>query len=348
MRLAVWLIVPLALLSIAFLLFQGLKGTFSTSDAGVGVCQTDGQINAHTREQLSSTTLAFLETFSRSPVEARQEMSRRGRAATVERGPMETAHASYRSLQTVGSPSISETYLLRFLNGDEYASRVPCNVLADGPTFVSRGGTSTSAVAVVTEEIVGNSERSTTVWLEREDGSWRVRAISWGLSRIAGRDGSELWVEAKQQRARHHELNAAVLYAAARDALPRNAFYQHRLVQHFERDFSGFEALALVRGEPPFAWTFSGENFQVRQVQYMGLDTGEATLMVEHAPSQWVDHVSAEAANRRIVEGLNAQYPEWRETFEAIVVRAARADSNEVWGTVFWRDSGYQAAPASD
>lgn len=348
MRLAVWLIVPLALLSLGFFLVKNLNGTFSTSDAGIGVCQTDDQITPHTRERLASTALAFLEIFARSPVEARQEMSRRGRAATVERGPMDAAHASYRSMEMTSRPLITETYLLRFLTGGEASSRIPCDVEADGPTFVSRGGTSTSAVLVIVEGIAGNSERTTTVWLEQEEGSWRVRALSWSLSRIAGRDGSELWTQAKQQRARRHELNAALLYAAARDTLPHNSFYQHRLVQHFESDVSSFEPPALVRGDAPFTWTFDSETFLVRQIQYMGLGTGEVTLMVEHTPSQWVDHANAEATNRRIVEGLNAQYPEWRETFEAIIVRAARADSNEVWGTVFWRDSGYQAAPDSD
>ncbi|HYD88430.1 MAG TPA: hypothetical protein VEA80_13220 [Vitreimonas sp.] len=348
MRLGVWLIVPLvlALLGVgAWLRLREVQGTYATSGLAVGICQANGEIAEETRQELSSAALSFLELFARSPNEARELMSERGRAATVDRASLEGAHAIYRSMETVSPPVVTETYLVRFLGGSEGGSRVPCGFVGGRAAFVSRGGTLSSAVVLVAEEFAGGSGRTTSVWIERENGAWRIRALNFGISRIVGKGSAELWEAARNQRGRGNDFNAAMLYAAARSALQRGPFYQDRLMQDFNADISTFLAPDIVRGDAPFTWTFGGETFEVTQVQYVGFESGDVALVIDHAPSAWTENAEAEAINRRLIDSFSAAYPEWREVFDAVVARAAKPNSNQRWGTVYRRSVGYSDTP---
>ena len=275
MRIAVWRVVALTVLLLVaaiVLWVRDTKATFATSGLSIGLCRANGQIASQTRDEIGASALSFVELFARSPMEARQQMSRRGRAATADRAPLENVQAALRSLKTVGAPAVTETYLLRFLSGSEHGLQVPCDLRDGGAVFVSRGGTPTSAVALISEEMAGSSRRTISVWLEHEDGDWRVRALHVGISRIAGMDSEQLWQAARQQRAGGNGLNAAMLYGAARSALHRGSFYQAHAAPDFNADMQTFVAPEIVRGPAPHTWRFGEEAFHVTQVQYVGFE----------------------------------------------------------------------------
>jgi hypothetical protein len=348
MKLVTWLIVPLLVLLVAgsaFFYLRGRGGVYATSGLSAGVCLANDEIDPATREDLHSTALEFIALFARAPLEARAQMSRRGRAATREREALTNAQAIYRAAETPEPPEVTETYLLRFLSGSETGPHVPCNFRDGRPAFAARGGTPMSAVVLMTEEMPGASERTTTVWLEHENGAWRVRAINFGLSRIAGMDSEQMWEAARQQRARDHDFNAAMLYVAAQTAAQRGSFYQLRMMQYFNQDYRTFTAPELLQGPPPFSWTFRGETFRVNGVQYTGFESGDVGLIIDHAPAAWAENTEAEAINRRLIDGFVAANPHWRETFDAIVARAAKPGSNQRWGTVYTATRGYDAPP---
>jgi len=239
-------------------------------------------------------------------------------------------------------------YLLRFLSGSETGLQVPCNFSGGRAVFISRGGTPTSAVVLINEELSGLSQRTTSLWMEHEDGVWRVHAINFGPSRVAGKDCEQLWEAARQQRARGHVFNAAMLYAAAQSAAQRGTFYQARMMQDFNADHRSFVGPEIMRGAPPFNWTFGGETFHVSQIQYNGIASGEVALIIDHSPAAWTESSEADAINHRLIDGFIATYPEWSEIFDGVVARAARPGSNDTWGTVYTRSSGYSGRRSVD
>jgi hypothetical protein len=341
-----WLLLPIALVAVAAILFaqfRSMGGTFSTSNIAAGYCQSNDDIAPATREEIGRVALTFIEHFEQSPVEARLQMSARGRAATMQRGPLENAAAAYRSVETSGSRAVSETYLLRYSSGSETGAHVPCDLIGGRAIFIGRGGTSTSAVVLLKDDLPGRSERTTSVWLEHEGGAWRVRAFVASPSTIVGRNAEQLWTAAREQRAKGNDFNAAMLYAAARSAQQLGPYYQGRLSQDFNSDLRTFTAPGLLQGEAPHAWNFEGETFSVTQVQYTGFGSGEVALTIEHTIAPGATNEVADLANRRLIDGLNAAYPEWREVFDAIGARSHRPDSNQTWGTVFSRTTGYTA-----
>lgn len=350
MRFSGWLVLPIVLLltiAAGVFYFRDLKGTFATSGWSVGLCQSNDAIAEDAGTEIGSTALEFMELFARAPMEARRRMSRRGRSATIEREPIERAHASYTSTETVGPPEVTDIHLLRFASGSETGQMTPCDLSGGRAVFVARGGTMASAVALITEELPGSSQRTTSVWLERESDGWRVRAFSFGLSRINGKSSEQLWEEAQHQRQLGHEFNAAMLYVAARGSADRGMFYQPRMMQDFNADYGTFETPELIRGTPPFTWRFGDETYQVTRVEYMGFSSGDVGLIINHAPDAWTEYAEAEAINRRLIDGFIAAHPDWSETFDAVIARAARPGGNEVWGTVYTKSNGYSRNAAT-
>jgi hypothetical protein len=137
-----------------------------------------------------------------------------------------------------------------------------------------------------------------------------------------------------------------MLYIAAQTAAQRGSFYQARMVQYFNRDYGTFTAPELLHGPPPFTWTFGNETFRVNEVQYTGFGTGDVGLIIDYSPPAWSENAEAEAINRRLIEGFVAANPNWRETFDAIVARAAKPGSDQRWGTVYTASRGYDAPDA--
>lgn len=348
MKLATWLILPLLLAAGVFFYMRQNEGVYGTSGLSVGVCQANAEISPTTRAEIDATALTFMDVFSRDPMEARGLMSRRGQAATRERAAMTGAHGLYHATEVTGDREVTETYLLRFVSGSQTGERTPCGFQEGRPVFVARGGTAMSAIVLMTEEMDGGSQRTTSLWLEHENGAWRVLGMNFGLSRVAGLDSEQLWQAAKQQRANGRDFNAAMLYVAAQATLQRGSFYQARVTQAFNADYNTFEAPALMRGTPPFAWTFDGDSFSVNEVQYMGLGSGEVALIIDHASDAWTETAEAESINRRLIDGFVASNPHWRETFDAIVARAAKPGSNQHWGTVYSATGGYDGPQHSE
>ncbi|HRO04251.1 MAG TPA: hypothetical protein PLS69_11670 [Terricaulis sp.] len=198
-------------------------------------------------------------------------------------------------------------------------------------------------MVLITEELTGLSQRTTSVWLENERGEWRVRALVFGPTAIAGKNSEQFWRAARAQRARGNIFNASMLYAAARSALLSSDFFQPRIAQDFHADLRTFEAHELVRGEAPFQWTFDGQTYRVQQANYMGFGNGDVAFVIDHT-APWANHAEADAINRRLIDAFSERNPEWREVFDAVIARAHRPNSTETWGTVYER-KGYTRAP---
>lgn len=344
MRSVLWTVVTLVVLGgIAGLVwhFRDRDGTFFSSGFALGLCQSNDEIDARTRSEVAAAASEFIQLFARAPFDARNQMSARGKAGTVARQPIEAAHAFYKLTKPIGPAVVRETYLLRAVSGSEHGEHVPCDLRDGRAVFVSRGGTPTSAVAIVSEALAGGSERRLSIWFEREYREWRVRAFTIGIAKIGGRDSQDLWDSARKQRDLGNSVLAAVLYGAASSTLQMGPYYQARMVQDFNADMASFIVPETVRGPLPQIWSFGSESFKVTQFQMTAVGNGDVALIVDHAPSSWTDQEEAEVINRRLIDGFVSANPAWREEFDGIVARAAKPDSNEQWATVFGSKDGY-------
>lgn len=345
MHRSVWLVAPFVLALGAFVLLAvfhpSFQGTYATSGLALGICQSGEQIGARERAAIGDAALEFMETFARSPLEARQLMSRRGRAATMNRADVEAPAQTYNSITPNSQTIVSETYVLRFTGGSNSGEIAPCALEGGRAVFIARGGTMTSGVVLLKEAFTGQSERTISVWLENEGGVWRVRAMQFAPTRLAGMDAAQLWNLAREQRARGHDFNATVLYGLARFTNQLGPYYQSRMMQDFNADVGTFAAAPLLQGSAPYHWTLDGSDYSVTRIEYVGTRAGETVLVIHHSTPNWTTFEEAELINRRLIDSFNSTHPEWREIANALAARAYRPGSDQSWGTVYGRENGF-------
>ncbi|MEJ0060253.1 MAG: hypothetical protein WDM79_12040 [Terricaulis sp.] len=332
-----------ALIALGVYAAFNIKGTYSFAAFpafAVGICQSNGEIAASERAAMEAAAVAYMDAFVADPIAAREGMSRAGKAATEARAPLEAAAAQYRNFEITTPRAASGAYLLRF-SGGRAGELAPCGMSGGRAAFAARSGAWRTGVVLLTDASRGDTERTTSVWMEHEDGAWRVRGVHFAVSQICGDDAAALWEAAKEQRARGHELNAGMLYVAARGTLQRGAFFQDRLWQDFAADEATFVAPTYLQGPMPLTLPLGGRNYSVTALQYTGVGDGDVVLVIQYAAGAWQSTDQANAMNHALIDAFNAAYPEWRETFDAVVARAQNADGTTTFGTVYTKDRGY-------
>jgi hypothetical protein len=308
-------------------------------------CSTNDQIPQQTRDEIEEAAVKYVELLKEGPAPVTNALSSRGKAH-AKPGAIEAVIARYKTLKILSDPAIAETYFVTSSSSTNLSNGIPCGVDDGRMAIVPRGGTATNALVLLTQDVPGKSRITHTLWMEHEDSKWLVRGAHFAPSAIAGLDSRQLWDLAKAQRSAGHFFNAHLLYVAARNLLDRGPFFQSSMTQDFNADFESFKPLPILQGSPPFVWTFEGETFEVSQVRYIGYETGQLALGIDRAPDAWTTDEDAEAANRRLIDGFDAAYPEWREVFDPIVATAIHPDSNKGWATVFSKETGYSKASA--
>lgn len=347
MRRAIWLVVLLVLLAagggIAWLWRTGTPSWSVSPELTLGFCHANAEIGADERAEIDAAASAFVEEFLQNPAAAHADMAVAARQ-TITPEQLTIARAQYLSLGDAAPRQAANTYLMRFPTGSRHGEKVACNIHGTPrrPDLVARGGTWRSAVVLMTESIDGGAaERATSVWMDHESGGWRVRGFFFTLSRINGMGVDEFWTRAKAERQAGHTLNASVLYSAAASTLDRGDFLVLSIAPEFTADMQGFAAPPEFQGDPPYAVVLGGQNYNVIVMQTHGAREG-TFLFIKHQMPDWPDNAAAESANRQFIEGFNAQYPEWRDVFDGLIVRAVRPNSNAAWGTVYFKDRGFR------
>ncbi|WP_395645076.1 hypothetical protein [Terricaulis sp.] len=351
MRRAIWLVVLVVVLAagggLAWLWRTGTPSWSVSPSLMFGFCHANDEIGANERAEIDAAASAFMEEFLANPAAAHADMAVAARQ-TITPEQLTIARAQYLSLGAAAPRQTANTYLMRFATGSRHGEKVACNIHGNPrrPDLVARGGTWRSAVVLMTESIdSGAAERATSVWMDHESGGWRVRGFFFTLSRINGMGVEEFWTRAKSERRAGHGLNASVLYSAAASTLDRGDFLVLSIAPDFISDQHGFAGPPEFLGDPPYPVELDGQRYNIVTMQTHGAREG-TFLFIKHQLPGWPDNAAAEAANRQFIDGFNARYPEWRDVFDGLIVRAVRPNSNAAWGTVYFKDRGFrQAAP---
>lgn len=318
----------------ALLLSQACEAQVYTAS-----CSRDDQIAQETRDGIEAAAIQIIGTLDQSPDHFARTLSSRGK---IDGKPeaIGAVIAMYESMDPISDPIIAQTFFVTSSASTNVSTGIPCGSDDQGRmTFAPRGGTTTNALVLAEQNLRGNSKITHTLWLENEESKWLVRGFHTGVSAISGLDSEQLWNLAKQQREKGNLINASLLYAAATNSLDRGPFFQPSLLLDFVADKQTFEQPKSVE------FTFEQEVFAVTDVLYIGLNNGLFAIGINHTPAAGASVEEVEAVNRRLIEGFDKAYPEWREVFKAVVGRAINPSTNKLHETVFSLESGYLGLP---
>jgi hypothetical protein len=138
---------------------------------------------------------------------------------------------------------------------------------------------------------------------------------------------------AEAEREKRHDFNAFILYTAALQLADRGPFLQLGIRPEIEKEIGEARRPDSLRGQPPFSWDFGPLTFKVLNVGPVGVG-GKIYLLINHEIEPWAEDKEADKKNRELIVAFGRTYPEYKDFFAGLVVRAHEHGGTRGFGTV--------------
>jgi len=298
-------------------------------------CKADEQISAVDETKIGQAALTFVQdalgenpsaAYSAFTAEAKDKVPLPQFVSALQSAIKPTG--PYKDLRIVG------TYLAQVTGGGR-EQRVVCGNLSRPESWVAVNVKPGPAEAhVVIEAHTTNNSEVFVVWLLPEQGNWRVQYVHFALSGVVGKSPADLRKIAEAEQQKQHNLNAFLLFATALQLTDRGPYFQLGIRPDIEKDLSEIKKPEFLVGQPPFIWNVgTAGSFKLLNVGLIGVG-GKIYLQVDHRAAPWTDDKDVVKSNRSLIAALDSRYPEYREAFAGIVVRAHEDGTNRTYGTV--------------
>jgi hypothetical protein len=228
---------------------------------------------------------------------------------------------------------VAHTYLAKVTGGTQ-AQRVVCGNLASPESWVAVTAKRGPAQAhVIVEAQTLNNTWVFVIWLMPEQGSWRVEYLQATISAMVGKTAEDLWHLADSEEQKNHNLNAYILYATAMQLSARGANFQLGIQPEIEKEFKNLHPPSNVQPPPPFIWQFGQSTFKVLNVGPIGIG-GKIYLQIDHELEPWATDKDADRKNHELISAFAGAYPEYKDAFSGLVVRAHERGGTRGFTTV--------------
>jgi hypothetical protein len=233
---------------------------------------------------------------------------------------------------------VARTYLAKVTGGSQ-EQRVICGNLSSPEGWVAVNTKPGPAQAhLLVEGQTLNNTWTFVLWLLPEQGNWRVQYFQVMASAIVGKTAEDLQRMAESERRKNHNFNAYILYATALQLAGRGPFFQLGIQQEIQNGSEKLEPPRVLQGRPPFDWKFSQSSFKVLNVGPIGVGQ-KLYLQVDHEIEPWADDKDADKTNHNLISAFAKGYPEYKDVFAGLVVRAHERGGDRGFGTVFENDA---------
>jgi len=323
--LCVLLVVSLSLLVVA------CKASSQLFTAG---CKADDEISAKDRESVGQVALKFVQdalgpnsstAFAAFTADAKKSV------------PLEQFVSGFQnSIKPMGpfkDLRVAHTYVPRVTGGTQ-EQRVVCGNLSSPETWVAVNARPGPAEAyVIVEGDTVNNTHAFVIWLIPEQGNWRVQYVQFATITMVGKSADDLQKMAASENEKQHNFNAFILYAAALQLADRGPFFQLGIRPEIEKAIGNVQRPPVLQGKAPFVWNFDKSTFRVLNVGAIGIG-GKIYLHIDHEIEPWAEDKEADGKNRDLITAFAKAYPEYKEAFAVLVVRAHERGGNRGFGTV--------------
>ena len=297
-------------------------------------CATDSEISANDREAADQTALQFVENalgpnptaaYSAFTAEAKENLNSDKFAAMLQQG-----------IQRIGpfkDLHVAHTYLAKVTGGSQ-EQRVVCGDLSRPQGWVAVSVKPGPAQAhVLVEGQTPNNTWAFVIWLLPEQGKWHVQYFQVATATTAGRSAEDFQRMAQVEQRAHHNFNAYVLSAAALQLAARGPYFQLSIQPETQKRIGELQVPRDLQGQQPFSWEFGKSSFKVLNVGPIGVGR-KIYLEIDHEIEPWADNKDADKKNRDLIGAFAKAYPEYKDVFAGLVVRAHERGGSRGFGTV--------------
>lgn len=300
----------------------------------VTTCKADEEISAKNREAIGEVVLKFVQdAIGSSPSAAYALFTQDAKTTVPEESFVNSFQGGIKPMGPFRDLRVVHTYIARVTGGTQ-SQRVVCGNLSSLSTWVSvnvKPGPA-EAYAVIEGKTVNNTV-AFILWLITQDDKWRVQYVQYAITSMVGKSSEDLQKMAVAENERHHNLNAFLLYATALQLSDRGPFFQLGVRPEIEQALQAVQRPTILQGQAPFVWNFEKSTFKVLNVGLIGVG-GQVYLEIDHEIEPWKADGEADQINRELIARFAKVYPEYREAFAGLVVRAHERGGNRGYGTV--------------
>jgi hypothetical protein len=232
---------------------------------------------------------------------------------------------------------VVHTYLAKVAGGSQ-EQRVICGNLSspEGWVAVSVKPGPEQAHLIVEAQTLNNTW-AFVLWLLPEQGNWHVQYIQVMASAMVGETAEDLQKMAESERLKNHNFNAYILYASALQLASRGPFFQLGIQPEIQSSSENLKIPRDLQGHPPFAWQLGQFSFKVLNVGAIGVGQ-KLYLQVDHEIEPWASDKEPDKINHDLISAFAKAYPEYKDVFAGLVVRAHERGGSRGFGTVLEND----------
>jgi len=297
-------------------------------------CKADDEVSTKDRETIGQVALKFVQDALGGDPSAAYAIFTTDAKENV---PLERFVSSFQNgIKPMGpfkDLKVAHTYLAKVTGGSQ-EQRVVCGNVSSPQTWVAvnvRPGP--WEAHVILEAQTQNNTVDFVIWLIPEEGNWRVQYVHYATVGMVGKTAVDLQKTAAEENAKQHGFNAFILYAAALQLADRGPFFQLGIRPEMEKKIGEIPRPRILEGQAPFIWSFDKSTFKVLNVGPVGIG-GKIYLLVDHEIEPWAQDEEADRRNRNLIAGFMKAYPEYKEAFAGLVVRAHERGGSRGFGTV--------------
>jgi hypothetical protein len=232
---------------------------------------------------------------------------------------------------------VAHTYLAKVPGGTQ-AQQVICGIISSPKTWVAvtaKPGPTQAHVILEAETL--NNSWVFVLWLIPNEEAWLVQYVQALPSGMVGRSSEDLQNMAEAEKQKNHIFNAYILYAAAGQLAARGPFFQLGILPEIQENLSALRVPRELKGPPPFTWQFGQASFKVLNVGALGVNK-KIYLKIDQELQPWAADKDADDKNHELISAFAKAFPEYKDVFSGLVVRAHEHGGPRGFGTVIEND----------
>lgn len=292
-------------------------------------CITADEMDASTKSALTSTAQRYFGYVGQGDVASLRQNAIPSLASNF--AGIESAVTENKANLAGVTPSPRPPYELK-LEGTAPVERAEflCGV------FGANGQTPTSAVFAIPNLPPGNYAVTvldastakgpyTVSFVLQQDGTtWKFAGFYVKAAQAAGHDGQWFATKAREFKSKGQMRNAWLYAAQAREMLVPVPFMSTMVTDKLYDEFQSVKPADM----PPPDITAAGKTYKVNSLYLLPVNN-ELDLILKYASADVSNNTQTFQENQAVIKALVAKYPEFRDAFDSVVVRAVEPSGRD-------------------
>jgi len=302
-------------------------------------CRTDDEIPSKDRQELSQVAIEFVQkslgpnpeaAYSAFTADAKGSLDSEKFVATFKQGIQRMG--PFKDLHVV------RTYLANVRGGSEEQWAICGNLSSPNGWVTVKVKLGPPQAHLIVEAQSLNNTWGFVLWLLPEQGIWHVQYVQVVPTAIVGKTAEDFQIMAESEIQKNHNFNAFILYGAALRLAGRGPFFQLGILQEIQKGADNMKPPRDLPLRPPYDWHFGQSSFKILSIGPIGVGQ-KIYLQVDQEIVPWADDKDADKRNHDLILAIAKAYPEYKDAFAGIVVRAHERGGSRGFGTVFENDA---------